>query len=130
MHRGHAGATPPTRGCVMGDPVEEAIVAATERCFEKYGVAKTTMSQVANEAAVSRTTLYARFAEIEGLLQAVFVREFDRFEGRLLKRLLPLTDPGQRLVEIVVSIAANVPDNAGVARLVEGQRSRAEARAQ
>lgn len=111
------------------DPVAELIIDAAERCFADYGVAKTSMSQVAAVAAVSRTTLYRRFAEIEDVLQAVFVREFDRFEARLARRLAPLDDPAGRLVEIVVSTAENVPDNSGVARLVEGPRSGAEARA-
>jgi AcrR family transcriptional regulator len=111
------------------DDVAELIVNAAERCFADHGVAKTSMSQVAAEADVSRTTLYRRFAEIEDVLQAVFVREFDRFEVRLAKRLAPLDDPADRLVEIVVSTAENVPDNSGVARLVEGPRSGPEARA-
>lgn len=111
------------------DPVAELIVDAAERCFADDGVAKTSMSQVAAEADVSRTTLYRRFAEIEDVLQAVFVREFDRFEARLARRLAPLDDPADRLVEIVVSTAENVPENSGVARLVEGPRTRPEARA-
>lgn len=114
---------------MTGDGVTELIIDAAERCFADYGAAKTSMSQVAAEAEVSRTTLYRRFAEIEDVLQAVFVREFDRFEERLARRLAPLDDPADRLVEIVVSTAENVPDNSGVARLVEGPRSGAEARA-
>lgn len=113
----------------MTDAIEDLIVDAAERCFADHGVAKTSMSQVAAEADISRTTLYRRFAEIEDVLQAVFLREFDRFEHRLTRRLVSLDDPADRLVEIVVSTAENVPMNAGLARLVEGQRTRAEARA-
>lgn len=113
----------------VADEVEVAIVDAAERCFEHLGVAKTTMLQVAAEAEVSRTTLYKRFAAIDDVLQAVFLREFDRFEAKLSRRLRPLADPGERLVEVIVSTAENAPHNAGIARLVEGQRNRAEARA-
>lgn len=111
------------------DPLETDLIDAAERCFEKHGVAKTSMSHVATEAGVSRTTLYKRFAKIEDVLQAVFVREFDRFEKRLSKRLAAIADPGARLVEIVVATAENVPENAGIAKLAQGPRSRAEARA-
>ena len=84
------------------------------------------MSHVAAQAGVSRTTLYKRFAVMEEVLQAVFIREFDRFEARLLKKLARYLDPAERLVEIVVATAENVPDNAGLAHLVEGPRSRTE----
>lgn len=113
----------------MTDAIEELIIDAAERCFADHGVAKTSMSQVAAEADVSRTTLYRRFTEIEDVLQAVFLREFDRFEARLNRRVVSLDDAADQLVEIVVSTAENVPENAGLVRLIEGQRTRAEARA-
>ena len=108
------------------DTLQEALIDAAENCFELRGVAKTTMSNVASTAGVSRTTLYKRFAVMEELLQAVFMREFDRFERRLQPRLEPLADPAERLVEMVVSTAENVPDNAGLAQLRAGPRSRTE----
>lgn len=111
------------------DPLETTLIDAAERCFEKHGVAKTSMSHVAAEAGVSRTTLYKRFPKIEDVLQAVFVREFDRFEIRVARKLSGLSDPADRLVEVVVSTAENVPENAGIAKLALGPRSRAEARA-
>jgi len=106
--------------------LEQSLVDAAERCFEARGVAATTMSDVAEAAGVSRTTLYKRFAVMEDVLQAVFIREFDRFEARLRPKLEPLRDPAERLIEIVVATAENVPDNAGLARLLEGPRSRTE----
>ena len=111
------------------DDLETSLLDSTERCFERLGVAKTSMSDVAAEAGVSRTTLYKRFSKMEELLQAVFVREFDRFERRVDRRLGRLSDPADRLVEVVVATAENVPENAGIARLAQGPRNRAEARA-
>lgn len=111
------------------DRVSEDILDAAERCFEHDGVARTTMRLVAGEAGISRTTLYKRHGSIDDVLRAVFVREFDRFEHRLRPRIDRLADPVERLVEIMVATAENVPDNTGIARLVEGQRTRAEARA-
>jgi AcrR family transcriptional regulator len=108
------------------DALERSLVEAAERCFETHGVAKTTMSHVAEAAGVSRTTLYKRFAAMEELLQAVFINEFDRFEERLMHKLKPHLDPADRLIEIVVATAENVPDNAGIAQLLEGPRSRTE----
>ena len=39
--------------------------------FARYGFAKTTMSDIANEAGVSRQTLYNAFASKEDILRAV-----------------------------------------------------------
>lgn len=105
------------------------IVEAAERCFETIGVTRTTMLQVAAEAKVSRTTLYRRFGAIDDVLQAVFIREFDRFEAGLVDRLDALDDPTDRLVEIIVAISENAPRNAGIAQLVGGPLNKAEARA-
>ena len=117
---------PATAAAVALDPLTQTLIDAAEACFERYGVSRTTMSHVAEEAGVSRTTLYKRFAAMEELLQAVFIREFDRFEARLAARLEPIDDPRERLVEIVVATAENVPENAGLARLLEGPRTRTE----
>ena len=117
---------PATAAAVAQEPLAQTLIDAAEACFERYGVSKTTMSHVAEEAGVSRTTLYRRFAVMEELLQAVFIREFDRFEARLAAKLEPIDDPGNRLVEIVVATAENVPGNAGLARLLEGPRTRTE----
>jgi AcrR family transcriptional regulator len=117
---------PATAASVALDPLTQTLIDAAEACFVRHGVAKTTMSHVAEEAGVSRTTLYKRFAVMEEVLQAVFIREFDRFEARLAGNLEPIDDPGERLVEIVVAIAENVPENAGLARLLDGPRTRTE----
>jgi len=50
----------------------------------------------------------------------------DRFERRLAPKLAPLADAGDRLVELVVATAENVPENTGLAKLVRGPRSRTE----
>ena len=36
----------------------ELLLDATERCFERYGIAKTTIDDIADEAGVSRGTVY------------------------------------------------------------------------
>ncbi len=46
----------------------ERILDAASRCFDRIGVRKTTMSIVANEARVTRTTLY-RYVGPEGELR-------------------------------------------------------------
>ena len=59
------------------------LVDAAEACFDRYGVLKTTVEDVATEAHVSRATVYRYFAGRDDLILAVLLREAGRFLGRL-----------------------------------------------
>ncbi|MFV2177609.1 TetR/AcrR family transcriptional regulator [Actinomadura sp. LOL_016] len=62
--------TRPTRTRLRGAELEEAILEAAESCFERFGIAKTTMDDVAKVAEVSRGTVYRYFADRESLILA------------------------------------------------------------
>jgi AcrR family transcriptional regulator len=62
------------------DPTGERICDATLRCVARWGVAKTTLEDVAREAGVGRATIYRTFQGGKGhVMQAVLVREAARF---------------------------------------------------
>ncbi len=90
---------------------------AAEACFERYGIKKTTMEDIAKEAGVSRPTVYRHFADRETLMLAVvmrrarsliakaqaFIRRQKTFEDQLVEGLLFLvrtgrSDPFVRLI--------------------------------
>lgn len=48
--------------------VVERVLAAADGCFQRFGIAKTTMEDVARAAHISRATLYRYFADRESLL--------------------------------------------------------------
>jgi AcrR family transcriptional regulator len=52
-------------------------------CIAAYGVRKTSLSDVAEQAGVSRSTVYRAFGDKEGLLNAVAAAEMARFLGEL-----------------------------------------------
>lgn len=60
---------------------------AAERCFARFGVMKTTVEDVANEARVSRATVYRYFDGRDALVLGVLLRDASRFLGRLQKRI-------------------------------------------
>ncbi len=57
------------------DARTEHIIEAAQRRFARYGVAKTTMSDIATEAGVARQTVYNAFPNKEAVLRAA-VRHF------------------------------------------------------
>ncbi|MFC8529900.1 TetR/AcrR family transcriptional regulator [Nocardia sp. NPDC057227] len=51
-----------------------AILSAAEECFARYGLAKTTMEDVARAASVSRATVYRYFADRDSLVAESVIR--------------------------------------------------------
>ena len=118
--------------CAMGahdKPLKERLIDAAERCFERQGVAHTSMRDIATEAAVSPTSLYKYFPRIDDVLGAAFVREFDRFETSFRAGLNEDLAPEAQLLEIVLAIAENVPHSAWIGALVSGPKNRTEEKA-
>jgi AcrR family transcriptional regulator len=76
-----------------------AILEAAEACFEQFGIAKTTMEDVARAARVSRGTLYNYYQDRDSLIvESVarrarqnfkpareYIAQWDRFEDRILE---------------------------------------------
>jgi len=56
------------------DPGASTVLEAAEKCFKQFGIAKTTMGDVARTAGISRATLYRQFADRESLVLACVMR--------------------------------------------------------
>jgi AcrR family transcriptional regulator len=101
------------------DAAQAHFIDAAEACFERYGVVKTTMEDVAKTAGVSRPTVYRHFADRDSLILAVvmrraraliskaqaFIRRHERFEDQLVEGLLFLVKTGRKdpFIRILVS---------------------------
>lgn len=73
---------------VASTDLELRILDATTRCVARWGVAKTTLDDVAREAGCSRASVYRAFpggkdALVQRLVQRELTEFFDRIEGRL-----------------------------------------------
>ncbi|MDW5597948.1 TetR/AcrR family transcriptional regulator [Conexibacter stalactiti] len=79
---------------------DDALLDATRACVLAVGVRRTTVTDVARRAGVSRMTLYRRYPDVTSLIQALMTREFSA------------------IIEDVDRVAAQRPDTR--ARLVEG----------
>ncbi len=75
---------------------------AAESCFQRFGVMKTTVEDVANEARVSRATVYRYFDGRDALVLGVLLREAQRFLGKLEKRITAQPSFTKSLVEGVL----------------------------
>lgn len=68
-------ASPPTRPEPL-DGSDSALLDAARACVMAVGFRRTTLTDVARRAGVSRMTVYRRFPDVEALLQALMTREF------------------------------------------------------
>jgi AcrR family transcriptional regulator len=97
----------------------EHFLNAAEACFDRYGVSKTTMDDIAKMAGVSRPTVYRHFDDRDTLILAVvmrraynligraqkYIRRFKAFEDQLVEGLLFLVNTGRKdpYVSLLVS---------------------------
>ncbi|CND56355.1 TetR family transcriptional regulator [Mycobacterium tuberculosis] len=73
---------------VTTDATRERIIDAAEECFRRFGVAKTTVEDIAAAARLSRATVYRSVTGgRDELILAVVVRDLHRFLDRLAARL-------------------------------------------
>jgi AcrR family transcriptional regulator len=74
---------------------------AARECVLAVGVRRTTMTDVARRAGVSRMTVYRRFPDLEGVLAALMTREFGRLIADAAARAEGAT-ARERVVAMVV----------------------------
>jgi AcrR family transcriptional regulator len=60
---------------------DDRLLDAARGCVLAVGVRRTTLTDVARRAGVSRMTLYRRFPDLEAVLAALMTREFGRLVG-------------------------------------------------
>jgi AcrR family transcriptional regulator len=107
---GYAEGVPKNSATAPVPDPRETILSAAEACFERFGLAKTTMDDVAAAAQLSRATVYRYFSDRESLILAAVrrraalnvdrvraeVRSWSTFAGRLEEGIIRDTRRGRR----------------------------------
>lgn len=65
----------------------DRVLDATERCLARYGIRRTSMTDIAREMNVARTTLYRQVGSVEEAIALVASRQLHRFLDELLEVL-------------------------------------------
>lgn len=94
---------------MVASDVRERLLEATLACAGRYGIAKTTIEDVARAAALSRATVYRYFpGGKDELVREVVAWEVGRFFARLTRAVAGHTDFTDLLCETLVVAAAEV----------------------
>jgi AcrR family transcriptional regulator len=86
-----------TSGSASDQAKKERILAAAKERLSRFGYKKTTVDEIAEQAGVSKRTLYEVFASKEGLLAELVMAEALAFRKSLLSRMKALADPCEKL---------------------------------
>jgi AcrR family transcriptional regulator len=86
-----------------GDRTAERILDAAVMEVAISGVAKLTIEGVARRAGVNRATLYRRFGDLDGVIEALTMREGRRMAEAGARAIEGVADPAEQLVEAFVA---------------------------
>jgi AcrR family transcriptional regulator len=113
-----------------GDDTEarRRLIEATRRCIERFGPERVTLGDVADEAGVTRPTVYRYFDTGEDLLRAAFVVATGGILERTVAHARSFAGAGERLVEGFVYLWREIPADPQLGpiftRREEGRRGR------
>jgi AcrR family transcriptional regulator len=97
---------------------EDRLLDAARECVLAVGVRRTTVTDVARRAGVSRMTLYRRYPDLEGVLAALMTREFGRLVADAAARAVGAT-ARERVVTMVVHGARTLAEDPLFGRLLD-----------
>ncbi len=101
-------------GGAIPEPDLDPLLDAAARCFERYGIKRTSVPDIARELGVSRATVYRRGGSVDELAAKLLAREI---RVALLDRT-DLSRPSARtLVDIVATIVVLAKDHPVLAKL-------------
>ncbi|MEV4056574.1 TetR/AcrR family transcriptional regulator [Amycolatopsis sp. NPDC049688] len=103
-HHGWQGNPPGTE-----DEARRRIVEAATACLDRAGLAKTSLSDVAAEAGVTRQTVYRYFPGLKDILRAVALAGVEEFAGRMERHLAAFGSAEEAAVESVVFAVRAIP---------------------
>lgn len=86
------------------------IVEAATACIDRLGLAKTSLSDIATEAGVTRQTVYRYFPSLKDILTAVAVAGAEEFAERMERHLAAFGSAEEAAVESVVFAVRTLPD--------------------
>lgn len=98
---------------------QERILRAAYDCFERYGIGKTTIENIASRAEVSRPTVYKYYPSKDAILDEISVRETWRVNSEVRRRLVRSDDFADFLADTLLLVVRLANENIYIRRMVE-----------
>ncbi|MFZ2511155.1 MAG: TetR/AcrR family transcriptional regulator [Gordonia sp. (in: high G+C Gram-positive bacteria)] len=101
------------------DKTRSRLLDAAYEQFCETGIARTSMDEVARRAGTARITIYRKFDSKDALVDAVMVREFQRYFGEFVLEMRAAESIADRVVAGFVTSLRTIGRNRLIARLLE-----------
>ncbi|WP_330232205.1 TetR/AcrR family transcriptional regulator [Nocardia sp. NBC_00508] len=96
----------------------EKLLESALSAFLDFGIKRTSMGEIARRAGISPATLYRRYESKNDLVEAVSVREAQRFVAAIDRRVQTVSGTDDQLVEIFVAFITAIAGNELLRRLL------------
>nr|WP_174184037.1 TetR/AcrR family transcriptional regulator [Nocardia barduliensis] len=96
----------------------EKLLESALSAFLDFGIKRTSMGEIARRAGISPATLYRRYESKNDLVEAVSVREAQRFVSAIDKQVHAVSGTDDQLVEIFVAFISAIAGNELLRRLL------------
>lgn len=94
----------PKAAAIGATGTADRIVDAAYRCFDRYGVTKATMEDIASTAGVTRATVYKYFPSREHVLARIVALEIDKVNAELRARFVRRASIEESLTECLLLV--------------------------
>ncbi|MGE4430928.1 MAG: TetR/AcrR family transcriptional regulator [Sphingobium sp.] len=111
--------TQSAKGAAPASDLEDRIIAAAYACFEKFGIAKTTMEDIARGANASRQSVYRYFAGKDAIFDTICCREAVRINAAVRTRIRRDMDFAGIVTEALFIIITEGNNNPYLRQVVE-----------
>jgi len=101
--------------------IKAAIIEAARRVFQKWGLKKSTMEDIAEEAGKGKSTLYYYFKSKEEIFDIVLRGETDRILANAKAAVEHEPETKEKLKKYIISTLTEMRKNANVYSIVRGE---------
>jgi AcrR family transcriptional regulator len=100
------------------------VCTAALACLKRQGIEKTTMSDIAKEASITRPTLYKYFNNIEEVLSTAIDIEAYNFAESVVKHAKQFATIEERIVETIIYVVEELPKDPNLSIIVNDDRAK------
>ena len=110
-----------------GNSMTERILRAAYECFDRYGISKTTIDDIASQARVSRPSVYKYFSGKEDIIDRICHEEAMKVNAEVRKRLIRTSKFDVMITEAIFLAIKITNDNLYIRRTLEDREYQSNA---
>lgn len=103
------------------EAVKNSIIEAAKRVFQKWGLHKTTMEDIAHEAGKGKSTLYYYYKSKDEIFEAMITDEFSNIIIKAKTSVSKVSSSKEKLKKYIATMLVEIKNTVSVYPLVKGE---------